>query len=271
MTTPWRATILTLFPEMFPGPLGASIAGKALAVQKWQLDTINIRDFAKDKHHSVDDTPYGGGAGLVMMADVVHDALCAAERLYDDAPAPQYIYVTPRGMPLTQSLVHNLSENPSGIVVLCGRYEGVDDRLIEHWREEKGLIEISLGDYVLSGGELPALVLIDACVRLLPGVLIKDDAKTSESFELDLLEFSQYTRPRIWQNKVVPEVLLSGDHLKIAAWRQKSAEQITKERRPDIWKAYNNQRARTKTAHAEKGVGSLPKETTNESTSDSRT
>ena len=253
MTSAWRATVLTLFPEMFPGPLAHSIAGKALAHQKWCFDAINIRDFAKDKHNTVDDTPYGGGAGLVMMADVVHGALCAAETLYEGKASPQYIYVTPRGAPLTQAIVRTLSQNPSGIVVLCGRYEGVDDRLVEYWREEKGLIEISLGDYVLSGGEMAALTLIDACVRLLPGVLIKEEAKTSESFELDLLEFSQYSKPRIWQNKVVPEVLLSGDHSKIAAWRQKSAEQITKERRPDIWKAYDNQRASTKRTQSGKG------------------
>ncbi len=253
MTSAWHATVLTLFPDMFPGPLAHSIAGKALARQKWHFDTINIRDFAHDKHNTVDDTPYGGGAGLVMMADVVHGALCAAETLYVEKAPPQYIYVTPRGTPLTQATVRTLSQNPSGVVILCGRYEGIDDRLIEYWREEKGLIEISLGDYVLSGGEIAAITLIDACVRLLPGVLIKEEAKTSESFELDLLEFSQYTKPRIWQNKVVPEVLLSGDHSKIAAWRQKSAEQITKERRPDIWKAYDNQR--TGTTHANSGAG----------------
>lgn len=238
MIKPWHATILTLFPEMFPGPLAHSIAGKALQKKQWKLSTINIRDFAKDKHHTVDDTPYGGGTGLVMVADVVDEALCAAENTYADQDAPQYIYVTPRGKPFTHDLARQLSKNTSGIVILCGRYEGVDDRVIEHWREEKGLIEISIGDYVLSGGEMAVLVLMDACVRLLPGVLVKENATTSESFEEGLLEFSQYTKPRVWKDKAVPEVLLSGDHGKIAQWRLQSAKQVTKERRPDLWKKH---------------------------------
>jgi tRNA (guanine37-N1)-methyltransferase len=238
MIKPWHATLLTLFPEMFPGPLAHSIAGKALEKKQWQLSTINIRDFAKDKHHTVDDTPYGGGTGLVMMADVVDEALCAAENTYAGQEQPQYIYVTPRGKPFTHDLARELSQNKSGIVILCGRYEGVDDRVIEHWREGKGLIEVSIGDYVLSGGEMAALVLMDACVRLLPGVLLKEDATTSESFEEGLLEFSQYTKPRVWKDKAVPEVLLSGDHGKIAKWRLQSAEQVTKERRADLWEKY---------------------------------
>lgn len=240
MKKPWYATILTLFPEMFPGPLAHSIAGKALEKEQWKIDTINIRDFSTDRHHTVDDTPYGGGTGLVMMADVVHKALLESEAIYADYDdKPQYIYVTPRGKPLDHTMARQLSLNKAGIVVLCGRYEGVDDRVIEHWRQEKGLVEISIGDYVLSGGEMAALVLIDACVRLLPGVLIKEEATTSESFETDLLEFSQFTKPRVWNEKEVPEVLLSGDHAKIAKWRQQSAEQITKERRPDMWAKYN--------------------------------
>ncbi|MDP3371964.1 MAG: tRNA (guanosine(37)-N1)-methyltransferase TrmD [Candidatus Paracaedibacteraceae bacterium] len=241
MIKPWHATLLTLFPEMFPGPLGHSIAGKALEKKQWKIDTINIRDFAKDRHHTVDDTPYGGGTGLVMIADIVHEALKTSENLYPDPEdKPQYIYMTPRGKPLTHTLARQLSTNKTGVVILCGRYEGVDDRVIEHWREEKGLIEISIGDYVLSGGEMAALVLLDACVRLLPGVLIKEDATTSESFETNLLEFSQYTKPRVWNNKTVPEILLSGDHGKIEKWRQNCAKEITKNRRPDLWEKYIN-------------------------------
>jgi tRNA (guanine37-N1)-methyltransferase len=234
MTKPWRATVLTLFPEMFPGPLSHSIAGKALDGELWQLDTINIRDFATDRHHTVDDTPYGGGTGLVMMADVVDQALCAAEKAYEETQ-PQFIYLTPRGQPLTQNLVREFAKNTCGIVVLCGRYEGIDDRVIEQWRDEKNLIEVSIGDYVLSGGEMAALVLIDACVRLLPGVLIKEEATTLESFEDGLLECSHYTKPRVWNDRAVPDVLLSGDHGKIEKWRKQSAEQITKQRRPDLW------------------------------------
>lgn len=240
MIKPWHATLLTLFPEMFPGPLAHSIAGKALEKKQWKLSTINIRDFAKDKHHTVDDTPYGGGTGLVMMPDIVDEALHAAERNYSDTEQPQYIYMSPRGKPLSHDLARQLSKNTDGLVILCGRYEGVDDRVIEHWREEKGLIEVSIGDYVLSGGEMGALVLMDACIRLLPGVLVKADATTSESFEEGLLEFSQYTKPRIWNNRSVPDILLSGDHGKIAQWRLESAKEITKERRPDIWKRYKN-------------------------------
>lgn len=234
---PWKATLVTLFPEMFPGSLAHSIAGKAMGQKMWDIDTVHIRDFATDRHKTVDDTPYGGGTGLVMMPHIIHDALCHAKTQHGTS-SPQMIYMSPRGKVLDQKLVRHLSNHRDGIIVLCGRYEGVDDRVIEHWRDTEGLMEISIGDYVLSGGEVAALTLLDACIRVLPGVLVKEEATTSESFELDLLEFSQYTKPRIWQNKVVPEILLSGDHSKIAAWRKKSAEMITKERRPDLWTAY---------------------------------
>lgn len=238
-STPWQATILTLFPEMFPGTLAHSIAGKALTKNIWNIDTVNIRDFATDKHKTVDDKPYGGGTGLVMMPDIVHAALLEAKARHNK-PKPKFVYVTPRGKVFDQKMARQISEHEDGVIILCGRYEGVDHRVIEYWQKTEDLIEVSIGDYVLSGGEIAASVILDACVRLLPNVLIKEEATQSESFELDLLEFSQYTRPCIWQNMVVPEILLSGDHSKIAAWRKKSAENITKERRPDIWKTYEN-------------------------------
>lgn len=235
--TNWQATVLTLFPEIFPGPLAHSLAGRALKENLWSLKTIDIRDFAHDKHQTVDDTCVGGGAGMVLKAEIVDAALSHACSQYDEKPA--IIYLTPRGEPLRQPRVHLLiKENPSGCILLCGRYEGVDDRVIQKWREEKELIEISIGDYILSGGEIGALTLMDACVRLLPGVVNKQESLESESFELGLLEFPQYTKPQSWQGRAVPEVLLSGDHKKIAAWRQSQAERITQERRPDLWKAY---------------------------------
>jgi tRNA (guanine37-N1)-methyltransferase len=237
MNKTWKATVLTLFPEMFPGPLRHSIAGKAFMQNKWSLDCVDMREFAADKHRTVDDTPYGGGVGMVLKPDVVHDSLCYAQKLYAPDTRVSYVYVTPRGQPLTQNHVKQFSQN-DGIVIVCGRYEGIDQRVIDHWHETKGLMEISMGDYVLSGGEMAALTILDACIRLRPDVLIKKEATQCESFELDLLEFSQYTKPCIWQNTVVPEILLSGDHSKIAAWRQKNAEEITKERRPDLWETY---------------------------------
>ena len=227
----WQATIYTLFPDMFPGSLGQSIAGKALQQRKWSLETVNIRDYAMDKHKTVDDTSYGGGTGMVMRPDVVDAALSANVK-----PNTKLIYTSPKGKPLTQSMLRSwLAEYPDGISVLCGRYEGIDQRVLDSWHESHNLEDISIGDYVLSGGELAALVILDACVRLLPGVLEKPDATTIESFELDLLEYPQYTKPQIWNNTVVPDVLLSGDHKNIAAWRKIEAENITKSRRPDLW------------------------------------
>lgn len=242
MSNSWQATVLTLFPEMFPGPLEHSLAGKAIKEGKWSLTAIDIRDFAYDKHQTVDDTCVGGGAGMVLKADVVNAALSYAYNQYF-SEKPAIIYLTPRGEPLRQPRVHSLiQDNPAGCILLCGRYEGVDDRVIEKWREEKGLLEISIGDYILSGGEIAALTLMDACVRLLPGVVNKQESLESESFELDLLEFPQYTKPQNWQGKVVPEILLSGDHKKIAAWRHQQAEKITQERRSDLWQAYLTKR-----------------------------
>ena len=220
----WRASVLTLFPEMFPGPLAQSLAGRALSSAIWSLQTINIRDFATDRHRTVDDTPFGGGAGMVLRPDVVDAAIAAVA---DDRPL---VFLTPRGRRLGQRDVRRYAEAP-GVILLCGRYEGVDQRVIE----ARGMQEVSIGDYVLSGGELPALVLLDAAVRLLPGVLGAAASAEEESFAHDLLEYPHYTRPADWQGRRVPEVLLSGHHAAIAAWRQAEAERVTHERRPDLW------------------------------------
>lgn len=225
----WTARILTLFPEMFPGPLGQSLAGKALEKGIWRLETMQIRDFATDKHRTVDDTPFGGGAGMVMRPDVVDAALAAATQ---DGLKPA-IYLTPRGRLLKQDLVQELAAGP-GVVVLCGRYEGLDERVIE----ARGLLEVSLGDFVLSGGEPAALALIDACVRLLPGVMGAEATLDEESFETGLLEYPHYTRPADWNGKSVPEVLISGHHERIQSWRARQSEETTKLRRPDLWDAY---------------------------------
>ena len=223
---PWAATVLTLFPEMFPGALGVSLVGQALSAGIWSLDTVRLRDFGVGRHASVDDHPAGGGAGMVLRADVVAAAIDHVRAARDDRPA---IYLSPRGEPLTQALVRELAAGP-GVLLLAGRFEGVDERVIEGRR----LREISIGDYVLSGGEIAAQVLIDACVRLLPGVLGGADSTAEESFDNALLEYPQYTKPREWEGRTIPEVLLSGDHKKIAAWRRAEAERITRERRPDL-------------------------------------
>ena len=223
----WRATVLTLFPEMFPGSLGHSLAGRAREDGLWSLDAQNVRAQAVDRHRTVDDTPFGGGAGMVMRPDVVDAALAACD---DGRPA---VYLTPRGRPLSQAVVRELAAGP-GVVLLCGRYEGVDQRVIE----ARGLREISVGDYVLSGGEPAALVLLDACVRLLPGVMGAAESAEEESFSAGLLEYPQYTRPAEWCGRRVPDVLLSGHHAAIAGWRRAEAERITQERRPDLWAAH---------------------------------
>jgi tRNA (guanine37-N1)-methyltransferase len=222
----WRASVLTLFPEMFPGPLGVSLVGQALEAGVWSLATHQIRDFGLGRHRQVDDTPAGGGAGMVLRADVLGAALDAAREANQDAPL---IYLSPRGQPFDQAMAKDLAAGP-GVVLLAGRFEGVDERVIAG----RGLIEVSLGDYVLSGGELAAMVLIDACVRLLPGVLGAADSLAHESFEGGLLEYPQYTRPREWEGLSIPDVLLSGDHKAIAAWRRAEAERLTAERRPDL-------------------------------------
>ena len=220
----WRATVLTLFPEMFPGPLGYSLAGKALTGDLWSLEAVDVRQHATDRHRSVDDTPAGGGPGMVMKADVLGRALDAVR--LDTRPR---LLMSARGMPLTQARAESLAKG-EGVVVVCGRYEGVDERLIE----ARGLEEISVGDYVLSGGEIAALALIDACVRLLPGVMGKEASAAEESFADGRLEYPQYTRPTVWEGRAIPEVLLSGDHGRIAAWRRAEAERLTRERRPDL-------------------------------------
>jgi tRNA (guanine-N1)-methyltransferase len=222
----FSATILTLYPEMFPGPLGLSLSGDALARGVWSLEARNIRDHGIGRHRNVDDTPAGGGVGMVLRCDVMAAALDAA--VAPDDPRPKLL-MSPRGRPLTQSYVRNLAAGP-GAVIVCGRFEGVDERVIEG----RGLEEVSIGDYVLSGGEIAALVLLDACVRLLPGVMGKEASGHEESFEGNLLEYPQYTRPREWEGRAIPEVLLNGNHAAIDRWRQAEAERITKERRPDL-------------------------------------
>jgi len=222
----WRACVLTIHPQMFPGPLGESLSGRALGDGLWALEAINIRDFAIDKHGSVDDTPAGGGPGMIMRADVVGAAIDAARAKH---PALPLIYLSPRGKPLTQARVRDLSAGP-GALLLCGRFEGVDQRVLD----ARGAEEISIGDYVLSGGELPAMVLIDACVRLLPGVIGQRASLADESFESGLLEYPQYTRPRVWEGREIPEVLMSGDHNRIARWRREQALALTRARRPDL-------------------------------------
>jgi tRNA (guanine37-N1)-methyltransferase len=233
----WRATVLTIFPDMFPGALGSSIAGKAQENSVWSLEPIEVRDFATDRHRTVDDRPAGGGPGMVMRADVLAAAIDAVAI---DDPRPR-LMMSPRGALLTQARVAALARGP-GVVVVCGRFEGVDERVIE----ARALEEISIGDYVLSGGEIAALALIDACVRLLPGVMGKNASALEESFADGLLEYPQYTRPPVWEGRPIPQVLLSGDHRKVAAFRRAEAERITRERRPDLWAAY---RARPGASH----------------------
>jgi tRNA (guanine37-N1)-methyltransferase len=221
----WRAGVLTIFPEMFPGPLGLSLAGKALAAGAWSLDVADIRSFATDRHRTVDDTPAGGGPGMVMKADVLARAIDATAN--DERPR---LLMSPRGVPLTQSRVEAFAAGP-GVILICGRFEGVDERVIA----ARGLEEVSVGDYVLSGGEIAAMALLDACVRLLPGVMGAAESGAEESFADGLLEYPQYTRPQLFEGRPIPEVLLSGDHGRIAAWRRAEAERLTRERRPDLW------------------------------------
>ena len=231
----WRASVLTIFPEIFPGPLGASLAGKALASVIWSLEVTDIRTFATDKHRSVDDTPAGGGPGMVMKADVLGRAIDATA-----SDQRQRLLLSPRGASLTQTRVEELARG-AGAVLVCGRFEGIDERVIAG----RGLEEVSVGDYVLSGGEIAAMALIDACVRLLPGVMGAAASGTEESFTGGLLEYPQYTRPQVWEGRSIPEVLLSGDHAKIAAWRRAEAERLTKERRPDLWERHSGVRSRS--------------------------
>jgi tRNA (guanine37-N1)-methyltransferase len=228
----WRATVLTLFPDMFPGPLGVSLAGKALSSGLWALEARDIRDSATDRHRSVDDTPAGGGPGMVLRADVLAAAIDAADGGQSRPKDQPRLLMSPRGRPLTQSRVVELAEG-SGPLIVCGRFEGIDQRVIE----ARNLEEVSIGDYVLSGGEIAAFALIDACVRLLPGVMGKLASGTDESFSEGLLEYPQYTRPQEFEGRTIPETLISGDHAKVAAWRRAEAEALTRARRPDLWAA----------------------------------
>ncbi|WP_298726312.1 tRNA (guanosine(37)-N1)-methyltransferase TrmD [uncultured Ferrovibrio sp.] len=233
---PWTARVLTLYPAMFPGPLGQSLAGRALAEGVWALGVVDIRDFARDKHRTVDDTPFGGGPGMVMRPDVLAAAIDSVRE--DEAAKSQpLIYFSPRGRRLDQALVHEVKA-AGGVTLICGRFEGVDERLLQ----ARPVVEVSLGDFVLSGGEIAAYALIDAVVRLLPGVMGAEESGTEESFADGLLEYPQYTRPQMWEGRSVPDVLLSGHHEKIAAWRRAMAEQITAERRPDLWEEYRRRK-----------------------------
>jgi tRNA (guanine37-N1)-methyltransferase len=229
----WLATVLTIFPEMFPGPLGLSLAGKALQDGVWGLEIVDIRAFARDKHRSVDDAPFGGGPGMVMRPDVIDAAVSGAEG------SGPLVYLSPRGRLLDQARVRALAEGP-GVRLLCGRFEGVDERVLEAREVE----EISLGDFVLSGGEPAAIALLDACVRMLPGVIGAAESLAEESFERGLLEYPHYTRPQEWHGRAVPEILLSGHHEKIRAWREARAEETTRQRRPDLWQRYTTAKGR---------------------------
>jgi tRNA (guanine37-N1)-methyltransferase len=239
LSATWRTTVLTLFPEMFPGPLGVSLAGKALSSGLWALESRDIRDSATDRHRSVDDTPAGGGPGMVLRADVLAAAIDVADTVPGTVKQRPRLLMSPRGRPLTQSQVAELARGP-GPLIVCGRFEGVDERVIA----ARGLEEVSIGDYVLSGGELAAMALIDACVRLLPGVMGKQESGADESFSDGLLEYPQYTRPQSFEGQPIPEILLSGDHAKVAAWRRAEAEALTQARRPDLWAKRPNQRLR---------------------------
>ncbi len=235
----WQVTVLTLFPDMFPGVLGGSLPGKGLKEGLWRLETLDIRSFARDKHASVDDTPYGGGAGMVMRPDVLDDAIRGAEAKF--GAASRKIYLSPRGRVLDQKLVNELAAEKS-LLLVCGRYEGVDQRVID----AQGLEEVSLGDFVLAGGEIAAMALIEACVRLLPGVLGNTATVEEESFVEGLLEYPHYTKPLVWKGAEVPEVLISGHHEKVRVWRQEQAEKITQSRRPDLYERYVLNKNKTK-------------------------
>ena len=232
----FAATVITLYPEMFPGPLGVSLAGRALAEGTWSLEAVQIRDFAADKHRTVDDTPAGGGAGMVLKPDVLAAAIDHARGLHPDCPV---LAMTPRGAPVTQTMIRDLATGP-GITLLCGRFEGFDERIFEG----RAVAQVSLGDIVLSGGEPAALAILDACIRLLPGVMGAASSGAEESFEEGLLEYPHYTRPVEWEGRTIPEVLRSGDHAKIDAWRKRQAEDDTRSRRPDLWERHRGARVK---------------------------
>ncbi|MDR1333440.1 MAG: tRNA (guanosine(37)-N1)-methyltransferase TrmD [Holosporales bacterium] len=226
-------TVVTIFPEMFPGPLSYSLCGKSLG-QLWDLKAVNIRDFAEDKHHTVDDSPYGGGAGMIMKPDVVDRALTAALSAYNGNP--KIIFMTAGGSVFTNRVARDLMDGQDGLIILCGRYEGVDQRVVDHWKTHHGMMEVSIGDYILFGGEIPAMVVMDSCLRFLPGIMNNCDSTVHESFEVDLLEYPQYTRPAVWNGVEVPSVLLSGNHKAIDGWRLEQSEIVTRSARPDLWR-----------------------------------
>ncbi|MBC2668943.1 tRNA (guanosine(37)-N1)-methyltransferase TrmD [Novosphingobium piscinae] len=236
----FRAAVITLYPDMFPGPLGVSLAGRAREEGKWSLEAIQLRDFAADKHRTVDDTPAGGGAGMVLRADVLARAIDHARAVMGDSKPIPVLAMTPRGRPLTQARVRELAQGP-GVIVVCGRFEGFDERIFAAREVE----EVSIGDIVLSGGEPAALMLLDACIRLLPGVMGAPSSGTEESFENGLLEYPHYTRPAEWEGRTIPEVLRSGDHAKIAAWRKLQSEVDTRLRRPDLWERHEGARVQS--------------------------
>lgn len=244
---PWAAKVLTILPEMLPGPLGHSLIGQALDRGRWSLEAVNIRDFATDRHKSVDDMPFGGGAGMVMRPNVVAAAI---DHVAAKAPDLPRLYLTPRGRSLDQERIEHLAKGP-GVVVLCGRFEGVDQRVVE----ARSLEEVCLGDFVMSGGELAAMALIDACVRLLPGVIGAEASLAEESFTEDLLEYPQFTRPQLWEGRQVPDILLSGHHARIKEWRQRQSEAATKARRPDLWARYLSRNVGTGMADEPPGAG----------------
>lgn len=227
-------TVVTIFPEMFPGPLSHSLLGKSLGTL-WDLKSVNIRDFANNKHNKVDDTPYGGGAGMVMMPDVVHSALLKALSFYEKHP--RIVFMTPRGKLFTNQIARDLVKSETeGVIILCGRYEGIDQRVIDYWKTNHKMEEISIGDYVLFGGEIPAMVIMDTCMRFIPGIMGNSESTEDESFSNGLLEYSQYTKPSIWNEIKVPDVLLSGNHAEIEKWRKSDSLEVTKTNRPDLLK-----------------------------------
>ena len=234
----FQAQILTLYPEIFPGPLGISLAGRALEEGRWSCSPIHIREFATDKHRTVDDTPAGGGAGMVLRADILSAAVDHALAAQPDVPI---LAMTPRGAPITQAGIRELASGP-GVTIICGRFEGFDERLFDAYPE---IEQVSMGDIILSGGEIGALMLLDSCIRLLPGVMGATSSGDEESFEQGLLEYPHYTRPAEWEGRMIPEVLRSGDHAKIAAWRKQQAEADTRLRRPDLWERYNDARVQS--------------------------
>ncbi len=231
-------TIVTLFPDIFPGALGYGLSGRSLG-KLWNLKTVDIRDFATDRHKTVDDTPYGGGAGMIMKPEIVHSAMGHALSFYKSGH-PKIIFMSPRGKTFTQQIAKELMSNTEcdGFIILCGRYEGVDERLIQYWKKHHGMVELSIGDYILFGGEIPALAIIDTCLRLIPGIMNNSESTEVESFSSNLLEYPQYTRPISWMDEGVPPVLVSGNHGEIEKWRLTQAEQITKENRPDLWEKH---------------------------------